>query len=102
NRGLATIRTDPTAAKHKGITAMVIDLKAKGVEVRPLREITGHAMFNEFFFDDVFVPDEDVVGEINDGWRVARATLGNERVTIGGGSREGVSAEELVALSERY
>ncbi|MGX7680189.1 acyl-CoA dehydrogenase [Jatrophihabitans sp. DSM 45814] len=102
NRGLATIRTDPTAAKHKGITAMVIDLQAKGVEVRPLREITGNAMFNEVFFDDVFVPDADVVGEVNDGWRVARATLGNERVTIGGGSREGVSAEELVALSERY
>jgi alkylation response protein AidB-like acyl-CoA dehydrogenase len=99
NRGLATIRTDSSAAKHKGITAMVIDLKSPGVEVRPLREITGEAMFNEVFFDDVFVPDADVVGDVNDGWRVARTTLGNERVTIGGGSREGMSAYDLIDLS---
>ncbi|WP_067662883.1 acyl-CoA dehydrogenase [Nocardia miyunensis] len=84
NRGLATIRTDRDAPKHRGITAMVIDLQAPGVEVRPLREITGDAVFNEVFFDDVFVPDADVVGEVNNGWTVARATLGNERVSIGG------------------
>ncbi|GGL15797.1 acyl-CoA dehydrogenase [Nocardia jinanensis] len=84
NRGLATIRTDRDAPKHKGITAVVIDLHAPGVEVRPLREITGDAVFNEVFFDDVFVPDADVVGEVNNGWAVARATLGNERVSIGG------------------
>jgi alkylation response protein AidB-like acyl-CoA dehydrogenase len=63
---------------------MVIDLHAPGVEVRPLREITGDAVFNEVFFDEVFVPDADVVGEVNNGWTVARATLGNERVSIGG------------------
>ncbi|WP_330254129.1 acyl-CoA dehydrogenase [Nocardia sp. NBC_00565] len=84
NRGLATIRTNRDAPKHKGITAVVIDLHAPGVEVRPLREITGDAVFNEVFFDDVFVPDSDVVGEVNNGWTVARATLGNERVSIGG------------------
>jgi 3-oxochol-4-en-24-oyl-CoA dehydrogenase len=102
NRGLATIRTDPTAPKHKGITAMVIDLTDPGVEVRPLREITGEALFNEVFFNDIFIPDADVVGQVNDGWRVARAVLGNERVTIGGGSREGVSAFELLELATRY
>jgi len=102
NRGLATVRTDPSAPKHKGITAMVIDLDSPGVTVRPLREITGDAMFNEVFLDDVFVPDADVVGEPNDGWRVARTTLGNERVTIGGGSREGMSAYDLVPLAQRH
>ena len=85
HRGLATVRTDPDAAKHAGITAMVIDMKAKGVEVRPLREASGGAMFNEVFFDEVFVPDDDVVGAVNAGWSVARSTLGNERVSIGRG-----------------
>jgi len=83
DRGLATIRTDPEAPKHAGITTMVIDMHAEGVEVRPLREATGHSMFNEVFFDDVFVPDDDVVGPENGGWTVARSTLGNERVSIG-------------------
>ena len=68
-----------------GITTMVIDMHAPGVEVRPLRQITGHSDFNEVFFNDVFVPDDDVVGTPNDGWTVARSTLGNERVSIGGG-----------------
>jgi 3-oxochol-4-en-24-oyl-CoA dehydrogenase len=102
NRGLATIRTDPEAPKHKGITAMVIKLDGPGVEVRPLREITGQALFNEVFFDDVFVPDSDVVGDVNDGWRVARTTLGNERVSIGGGSRQSMSAYELLDYAGRY
>jgi alkylation response protein AidB-like acyl-CoA dehydrogenase len=84
NRGFATVRTDPDAAKHLGISMMVIDMHAEGVEVRPLRQLTGHSHFNEVFFDAVFVPDEDVVGPVNQGWTVARATLGNERVSIGG------------------
>ena len=79
------MRTDPSVPKHAGVTMMAIDLRSAGVEVRPLRELTGEALFNEVFFDDVFVPDECVVGEVGQGWRVARATLGNERVSIGGG-----------------
>jgi 3-oxochol-4-en-24-oyl-CoA dehydrogenase len=84
--GLATVRTDAAAPKHAGVTMMAIDLSAQGVQVRPLRELTGGAMFNEVFLDDVFVPDADVVGDVGQGWRVARATLGNERISIGGGS----------------
>jgi hypothetical protein len=64
---------------------MVIDMEAPGVTVRPLRQITGGSDFNEVFFDDVFVPDSDVVGPVDGGWKVARATLGNESVSIGGG-----------------
>ncbi|HVV12690.1 acyl-CoA dehydrogenase [Amycolatopsis sp.] len=101
-RGLATVRTDPAAKKHLGITAMVIDLTAPGVTVRPLREITGDALFNEVFFDDVFVPDDDVVGEPGTGWTVARATLANERVSIGGSRRSGLAATDLPTLHERY
>jgi alkylation response protein AidB-like acyl-CoA dehydrogenase len=84
--GLATVRTDPDVPKHDGITTMVIDMKAPGVEVRPLRMAPGPSEFNEVFFNDVFVPDADVVGPINGGWTVARATLGNESVSIGGGT----------------
>ena len=85
-RGLATVRTNPDAPKHNGITMMVIDMEAAGVEVRPLKMVTGNSDFNEVFFNDVFVPDDDVVGPVDGGWTVARATLGNESVSIGGGS----------------
>jgi alkylation response protein AidB-like acyl-CoA dehydrogenase len=98
--GLATVRTDPDAAKHAGVTMMAIDMKAPGVTVNPLRGITGDSHFNEVFFDDVFVPDSDVVGDVNRGWLVARATLGNERISIGGGSggASGFSPDDLVKL----
>ncbi|SEG88677.1 Acyl-CoA dehydrogenase [Thermomonospora echinospora] len=102
NRGLATVRTDSHAPKHKGITALVVDMEAEGVTVRPLREITGESLFNEVFFDEVFVPDADVVGEVNQGWTVARATLGNERVSIGGGSQRGLAAAALLSLLDRH
>src|SRR3954471_7654802 len=84
-KGFATVRTDPEAPKHQGITMMVIDMHADGVEVRPLRQTSGSSDFNEVFFNDVFVPDGDVIGPVNGGWTVARATLGNESVSIGGG-----------------
>jgi 3-oxochol-4-en-24-oyl-CoA dehydrogenase len=83
--GLATVRTNPDAPKHEGITTMVIDMHAPGVTIRPLKMPTGNSDFNEVFFDDVFVPDADVVGPVDAGWTVARATLGNESVSIGGG-----------------
>ena len=98
--GLATVRTDPDAPKHAGVTMMAIDMNAEGVTVNPLRGITGDSHFNEVFFDDVFVPDADVVGDVNKGWLVARATLGNERISIGGGSGGpvGTTPDHLIKL----
>ncbi|MBX7431731.1 acyl-CoA dehydrogenase [Mycobacterium sp. Y57] len=98
--GLATVRTDPDAPKHAGVTMMAIDMTADGVTVNPLRGITGDAHFNEVFFDDVFVPDSDVVGDVNKGWLVARSTLGNERISIGGGSGApmGTTPDHLIKL----
>lgn len=98
--GLATVRTDPDAPKHNGITTMVIEMRAAGVEVRPLRMTNGESGFNEVFFNDVFVPDDDVIGTIDNGWTVARATLGNESVSLGGSQADpfGLSANRLVEL----
>ncbi len=83
--GFATVRTNPDVPKHDGITMMVIDMEADGVEVRPLKMTTGNSEFNEVFINEVFVPDDDVVGPVDGGWTVARATLGNESVSIGSG-----------------
>jgi 3-oxochol-4-en-24-oyl-CoA dehydrogenase len=83
-------------SKHFGITYFLLDMKAEGVDVRPLREITGEALFNEVFCNDVFVPDEDVLGDVDDGWRVARNTLSNERVSLSGGSMIGGDVEGLL------
>ncbi|UYP19410.1 acyl-CoA dehydrogenase [Rhodococcus sp. Z13] len=92
-------RTDKDAPKHKGITYFLVDMRSAGITVSPLREITGDALFNEVFLDSVFVPDDCVVGPLGDGWKLARTTLANERVAMGGKSSLGPRIEELLELS---
>ena len=96
------VRTDPQAPKHKGITYLLVDMHSTGVEVRPLRQITGDPEFNEIFFNDVRVPRENVLGEVNDGWRVAMTTLLHERGTLGFAltARLEVMVRKLVTLAK--
>ncbi len=96
--GICLARTNPNAPKHLGITYFIVDMRTPGIDIRPLREMTGLAMFNEVFFDDVFVPDDCVIGEIDGGWPLARTTLANERVSMGSGSSFGGGIEALIAL----
>ncbi|MGV9296113.1 acyl-CoA dehydrogenase family protein [Amycolatopsis sp. NPDC003676] len=81
--GVCLARTDPDAPRHRGISYFLVDLAAEGVTIRPIRQATGRAEFNEVFLDDVFVPDRDLVGEPNSGWRLATTTLANERHNMG-------------------
>jgi alkylation response protein AidB-like acyl-CoA dehydrogenase len=96
--GICLARTDPTLPKHAGITCFFVDMTSDGLDIRPLRELTGEAMFNEVFLSDVFVPDDCVIGDVNDGWRAARTTLENERVSMGSGASFGLGIEMLVGL----
>jgi hypothetical protein len=96
--GMCLARSDPQAPKHKGITYFLVDMKSPGVEIRPLRDITGNALFNEVFLDNVFVPDELVVGDAGEGWRLARTTLANERVAMAHGGALGAEMETLLRL----
>lgn len=82
--GLLVVRTDPDAMKHAGLTAFVVDMEAPGVEIRPLRQMTGEAEFNEVYFTDTRISDAEMLGQPGDGWRVSLTTLMNERVSIGG------------------
>ncbi|TDB89322.1 acyl-CoA dehydrogenase [Actinomadura sp. KC216] len=99
--GFCVARTDPGAPKHDGITYFLVDMRSEGVDVRPLRELTGDALFNEVFLDGVFVPDDRVVGEVNQGWQVARNTLSNERVSLSTGGGLGMGVPELLAFLGR-
>jgi len=86
--GLIVTRTDPNVPKHRGLTFFIVDMESEGVDVRPLRQITGEAEFNEVYFTDVKIPKENILGSLGEGWRVSLTILMNERVAIGGNVRE--------------
>ena len=96
--GICLVRTNATAPKHLGITYVIVDMRSPGLDIRPLREMTGLEMFNEVFLDDVFVPDDCVIGEVDGGWPLARTTLANERVSMGSGASFGGGIESLLGL----
>jgi 3-oxochol-4-en-24-oyl-CoA dehydrogenase len=97
--GMLLARTDPDAGRHAGITWFALDMRSPGIEVRPLREMTGLTLFNEVFLDDVLVPDDCVVGSVHGGWRLARTTLANERVAMGSGASFGGGLEAVLGLA---
>jgi len=103
--GLLLVRSDPEVPKHQGMTCLLVDMHASGVDVRPLYQITGEAEFNEVFFTDARVPDSSRLGGIGEGWRVAVTTLMNERVAIGGGvgrRGQGPIADALRIWKDRW
>ncbi|HEY7812796.1 MAG TPA: acyl-CoA dehydrogenase family protein, partial [Nakamurella sp.] len=99
NWAICLARTDPTAPKHRGISYFLVDMRSAGIDIRPLREITGDAVFNEVFLDNVFVPDDCLVGPEHGGWPLARTTLANERVAMGRGSTLDDAMERLLAMT---
>jgi alkylation response protein AidB-like acyl-CoA dehydrogenase len=98
--GILIARTNPDVPKHKGITYFLVDMHSPGIEVRPLRQITGTAHFNEVFLTDVVVPATNVVGEVNGGWTVAHTTMGYERALIGG-TGPSISIAQVLDLARR-
>ena len=103
--GEVICRTDPDQPKHKGLTGFIVDMRAPGVEVRPLRQMTGGASFNEVFFNDVVVPDDHRLGDVNEGWTVALTTLMNERASIGAGGAGGggaASPSRLIEMARHF
>jgi len=96
------VRTDPEAPKHKGISYILIDMKTPGITIRPLVQMTGDAGFNEVFFEDVRVPRANLVGELNQGWMVANATLFYERNTLGSTTRTQLMMQNLIRLARSH
>ncbi|MGB5091917.1 MAG: acyl-CoA dehydrogenase family protein [Parvibaculum sp.] len=96
--GIVVVRTDPTVPKHKGLTMFWVDMKSPGIEVRPIKQMSGDANFNEVFFTDVRVHDNQRLGKVGDGWKVALTTLMNERLAVGGGLG-GTSVRDLVEIA---
>jgi alkylation response protein AidB-like acyl-CoA dehydrogenase len=94
--GICLARSEAGTPKHAGITYFIVDMHAEGIDIRPLRELTGAALFNEVFLTDVFVPDDAVIGNRGDGWRIARTTLSNERVSMSSGASFGHGVESLL------
>jgi alkylation response protein AidB-like acyl-CoA dehydrogenase len=97
--GLLLTRTDPTVRKHHGMTMFWVDMKSPGIEVRPIHQISGKSGFNEVYFSDVRIPDEQRIGAVDGGWKVALSTLATERLAIGGA--KGADYEELIALASK-
>ncbi len=97
--GIIVLRTDPTVPKHKGLSYFFLDMKSPGVEIRPIKQISGGANFNEVFFNDVRVPDDQRLGAVGQGWQVALTTLMNERMAIGGGGVGGAGFRQVFDLA---
>ena len=98
--GILVVRHDPSLEKHKGLTFFFVDMKSPGIEVKPIKQLTGGSSFNEVYFNDVVIPDSQRLGEIGDGWKVAITTLMNERLAVG--DADGVAANEAFELAKKH
>ena len=100
--GIIVVRTDPTVPKHKGLSYFFLDMKSPGVDIRPIKQISGGANFNEVYFNDVRIPDDQRLGAVGQGWQVALTTLMNERLAIGaGGMGGGVGFRQMFNLARK-